>query len=156
MAVIGQFEWKNNKYGGNFYFSLILIHSLCREWNDEGMMINSSIRRYTFEYRSKVSLIYGGEGGSLFGPFVTQMTIFGTVYFNVAVVFRARVECGREIDPRDIPFFIIKSVSSWGHETRASDISRDRRIRWGRPATRFQIGRSAREKIKWNAFKMLK
>lgn len=60
MAAIGQFEWKNNKYGGNFYFSLILIHSLCREWNDEGMMINSSIRRYTFEYRSKVSLIYGG------------------------------------------------------------------------------------------------
>lgn len=94
-----------DKYRGNFYFSFILVHSLCREWNDEGMMINSSIRRYTFEYRSKVSLIYGGEGGSLFGPFVTQMTIFGTVYFNVAVVFRARVECGREIDPRDIPFF---------------------------------------------------
>lgn len=51
MAAIGQFEWKNNKYGGNFYFSLILVHSLCRKWNDEGMMINSSIRRYTFDPR---------------------------------------------------------------------------------------------------------
>lgn len=71
------------------------------------MMINSWIRRYTFEYRFKVSLIYGGS--LVIEPFVTQMTIFGTVHFNIALVFRMR---GREIDPQDIPFFIIKSVSS--------------------------------------------
>lgn len=74
------------------------------------MMINSWIRRYTFEYRFKISLIYGGS--LVIEPFVTQMTIFGTVHFNIALVFRMRVERGREIDPRDIPFFIIKSVSS--------------------------------------------
>lgn len=101
---------ENNKYPEEISIELSFVNFtflLSRERRDDDKFLDSEVH-----VRVSIQGFVDLWGSLVIEPFVTQMTIFGTVHFNIALVFRMRVERGREIDPRDIPFFIIKSVSS--------------------------------------------